>query len=335
MKLLSRLSCHSFASVSFVLAVLRPADTKAADTDATTLAAAKQLHQEAVVALDARRFDVACPKFEKVVQMIPEGYGARLSLGECYEGAGKLASAWRAYVLVEESSPKPEQRVRARTKSQALSPRLARLRVTATDDLLKLENLEVKFDSTLLSKAVVNNLFPVDRGEHTLLVRAAGHEPWTKILAPIDDGDEVNVEIPMLTKLAAAPKIQKTQNGWTQKTPSSAWSAQQWAGLAVGVTGLIGVAIGGIFGIQAIQLRNESNAGERCRPDDFCTQEGFDLRTKSIASGNWSTGLMLGGAGIAALGAILWISAPNSQHHVHVRGEAGIQRGHIEVHVSF
>lgn len=308
--------------------------TRAAEVDANTLAAAKQLHQEAMAALEAHQFASACPKLEQVVRMIPEGYGARLSLGECYESAGQLASAWQAFVIVEESSPKPEQRGEARSRANALFPKLARLVLIVPQELSKIEDLEIRLNKAKLAKTVLNTPFPVDRGMHTISVQARGYQPWKRTLSLIENGEKAEVEIPMLAK-SVPSAAGKDARDLRQETQASAWSTQRWAGLIIGIAGFAGLITGSAFGIEAIQLRNASNAGGKCRADDFCTPEGFELRTKSIDSGNWSTGFVAGGAAAAALGAALWLSAPKSQGTVRLAGTVGTTHGKLELQVTW
>src|SRR4051812_41118484 len=73
----------------------RPSIAAAQEKDPHALAV--QLFEEAGRAMDRGAFEYACPKFAKVVELEPEKLGAKLALGDCYEQAGKLASALEVY----------------------------------------------------------------------------------------------------------------------------------------------------------------------------------------------------------------------------------------------
>src|SRR5271156_4573673 len=60
-------------------------------------AMAESLFRDGKKLLEERRFDEACPKFKESSRLGPAS-GVELALGLCYEGQGKTASAWGAYV---------------------------------------------------------------------------------------------------------------------------------------------------------------------------------------------------------------------------------------------
>jgi thioredoxin-like negative regulator of GroEL len=78
------------------------------------VAAAQALYDKAVEQMAAKSFAEACPKLEEVTRLMPEGLGAKLTLAECYEGQGKLASAWLQYALVEAAAGRADQGERQR-----------------------------------------------------------------------------------------------------------------------------------------------------------------------------------------------------------------------------
>src|SRR5690242_14919661 len=112
------------------LGLLAPAFARAQPVDSRKAAAAQALYDQATSEMDAKRYATACPKLEEVTRLIPEGLGAKLTLGECYESQGRLASAWTQYTLVSASAVKAgqsERSQRAAAKAAAIEPRLARL----------------------------------------------------------------------------------------------------------------------------------------------------------------------------------------------------------------
>lgn len=71
-----------------------------------------------------------CAKLEEAARLAPETLEAQLLLAECYEAAGKVASAWAQYRLVESAAARANQTERAKAaskKARTLAPRLATL----------------------------------------------------------------------------------------------------------------------------------------------------------------------------------------------------------------
>src|SRR5688572_17218152 len=82
------------AAALLVAAMCVPSLVHAQDTG--RVAAATVLFDEAIKALDAGRFDEACPKLAKSQELAPSG-GTLLALGDCYERSRRVASAWVAF----------------------------------------------------------------------------------------------------------------------------------------------------------------------------------------------------------------------------------------------
>ena len=85
-----------------------------------------------------------------------EGVGARITLAECYEGWGKLASAWTQYVAAEAMATNANQEERAKkaaAKAAAIKPRLATLTIQVPETLRKTPGLAVQRDGVLLNEA--------------------------------------------------------------------------------------------------------------------------------------------------------------------------------------
>src|SRR5262245_14421848 len=110
---------------------------------------AQALYEQAVAAMDKKDYASACPSLEEVVRLIPEGVGAKLTLAECYEGAGRLASAWTGYALAEAAAAKENQREReqkAHARAEALKPKLARLTIVVPEAVRALPGLAITRD---------------------------------------------------------------------------------------------------------------------------------------------------------------------------------------------
>ena len=81
-----------------LLVALASARTSLAQTSAADKATAQALYDEGKRLMDAGQYAQACPKFAESARLDPSS-GVELALGLCYEGQGKIASAWGAYVL--------------------------------------------------------------------------------------------------------------------------------------------------------------------------------------------------------------------------------------------
>ena len=78
------------------------------------------LYDEGRRLFEAKRYDLACPKFDASLQLNSEDIDVRGMLALCYERAGKLASAWAQF---------RELRVRAQRANRPDPLRVAAARV--------------------------------------------------------------------------------------------------------------------------------------------------------------------------------------------------------------
>lgn len=53
-----------------------------------------------------------------MTRLVPEGLGAKLTLAECYESQGKLASAWTQYTVVESMAARTGQAIVRRPQAK-------------------------------------------------------------------------------------------------------------------------------------------------------------------------------------------------------------------------
>lgn len=321
------------ATIAAIIAqlTLAAARVDAQDVAPEVLAAARALHDEAVVALDARDYAVACPKLEQVVRMIPHGLGAKMTLAECYEGAGRLASAWATYVAVEEGAAAQRQTDRvdaARSRAAALKPRLAQLTVIVPDALRALSDLQIRRDGVPVEQTVWGAAIPVDRGEHGIVATATGKRAWEMKVTVEADGAAVSVEIGLLEDDAPAVAPQPAPEPLPPAPPPPALpskrapppveaeagrgglGAQRVAGLIVGGAGLAALGVGTFFGFRAIAKKSDSEAGGHCHDGNVCDDVGFALRDEGYAAGNISTALFIVGGVAVAGGVTLFLTAP-------------------------
>lgn len=311
--------------------------------DAQRTAAAQALYDEAVKAIGAKDYATACPKLEEVVKLVPEGVGAKLSLASCYEDAGRLASAWTAYVVAEAAAAQAGQEARrkvAKGRAEALRPKLATLTVVVPEAARALPGLAIERDGIPVGPAQWGSAIPVDRGEHVVVVTAPSRPRMEKRVAIDADGAASVVDIGALIEQPAAeepPREERPGAGAGAAPPPQAagagaaappraakkepppvppasftWGPQRIAGVAAGGLGLVAVGVGSYFGVSALQKNNESNDGH-CRDGNICDATGVDLRERAMAAGTASTALFIAGGVALAGGVVLFATAPSGR----------------------
>jgi len=269
-----------------------PADPKAAG---------EALYERALKDLDEKRYAEACPKLEEVTRLLPEALGAKLTLAECYEQVGRLASAWKLYNQAAEISAAKKQNDREKKALRAaalLGPRLGRLRVVVPSAAAA-PGLVVKLDDVVLELKDGKAALPLDAGAHELTLSAPGYQVERRKVT-VTDGEETSVEdlrlspIPEAAPVVVAPPPvappRAGDTGGNASRPVWPW-----------VVGGVGVAAFGVGIGFVVDLGNT-----RAKLSDRCPNEKCYLGDDSLASvtslgdrANRDMGLALG---LGALG---------------------------------
>ena len=286
------------------LGALAPAAARAQTVDPQRVAAAQTLYEEATADMDAKRYVVACRKLEEVTRLVPDGLGAKLTLGDCYEAIGRRASAWAQYVAVEALAAKNGQHdrsARAAEKAAALRPKLATLVVEVPDAVRAIPGVAIARDGVPVGEVQWGTPMPVDAGGHEIVITAPGHRPLTMRVEALADGAKVKVTVKVPERAPEAPPGPK-------EPPERPWQRPVAIG-AMGV-GAAGVAAGALLGGLALAKNGASNADGHCDAKDFCDQTGFDLRNQARGFGNGSTAAIIAGGVVLAGGLVLFATAP-------------------------
>ncbi|WP_437729270.1 hypothetical protein [Sorangium sp. So ce861] len=268
---------------------------------------AQALYEQATAEMDAGSFESACGKLEEVTRLVPDGLGAKLTLGQCYEGWGKLASAWAQYTMVEAlaaEAGQAERSARAGAWAAALKPRLATLKVDVPEAVRAYPGLAITRDGVPLGKAQWGASLPVDAGEHEIVAKARNRKPWRRAAVVTADGEAVSVAIPALELDG------RDEAGGSR---SATGGAQRAAGLVIGGAGLLGAGVGVFFGVRAVVKLNESNAAGHCHDGNVCDEVGYEAREQAVAAGDVSTVLLLAGGAVLAGGVALFLTAPKPE----------------------
>lgn len=280
---------------------------------------AEALFSEGRRLLDEGKYDEACAKFAESQRLDP-GTGTLLNLANCYEQAGRFATAWSTWKEAASSARDAGQTDReqlARGKAAELEGKLARLTIEVPEEA-RVPGLVIKRDGEELTSAIWGTPLPVDAGTRKIEATAEGYLPFSTDIA-LTDGTAQKVAIP---KLEVDPNYQKQPE--TAPTPATAedrgtdpGKTQRIIGYVVGGVGIVGIGVGTYFGIDAINKNNDAHSNNQCNSTGTsCTETAYDQIEAARRSGTASSVAI--GVGAAALvgGFVLVITAPKASTQV-------------------
>lgn len=292
------------ASIALALTMIV---TAARAQDPQTISAAQVLFDDAIARMSKGRHAEACPKLEEAQRLLPDALGIKEQLGLCYEGAGRLASAWSEWRILEDLAGKASQAERLRMAVEhaaALRPRLATLTVEVPPELAAAPGLVVTRDGLETGRALWGTDVPVDKGSHEITATAPGRAPFRKKVE-VADGTKSSVRVVLPV---AAPE-QEPERPVVPGPEAPSGGGLRALGIGALAVGAAGVAAGAILGGLAIAKKDESNSGP-CMENNQCTPEGIDLRKGARALGDGSTAAIIAGGLLAAGGLTVVLLAP-------------------------
>jgi len=301
-------------SLSIAAALLAALALDARADEAANKAAAQALYDQGIKLMAAGKLTEACKKLEDSGKLF-DGLGTKGRLGECYEKSKRLASAWVQYrgalSLAEAKADPRAAELRARVAS--LEPRLSRLKIDVPATA-RVPGLKITRDGTELPEALWGTSLPVDGGVHMVEATSPGGS-WkgeTKVKEEHDDATIVVTLEPTRRGAPEAPPSATPPAASTQAPPPAPVqaSARRTTGLIVGGVGLVGLAVGGYFGLKTINKNSDSNADGHCNAANVCDKLGTSLRNDAKSAALLSDVFV--GVGAAALvgGVVLFVSAP-------------------------
>jgi hypothetical protein len=254
------------------------------------------LFQRAAELMEAEKYAEACEKFQASRELDPT-LGTMLYLADCYDLAGRTASAW---ALFQEASSK------ARHSSQAERERIAKERAADLQGRLSLLELRVKSEhdsagiellvnGVRVPAASLKTPLPVDPGSTRIEARAPDKKRWTTSLTMPPGPVTRVVEIPALESIPRPASVSRpaTQRAEPPRTESS---MQSTLGYVTGAAGIAALAVGGFFAYQAYDRNRQSKAECRSQDSNLCTKRGIELRDEAQASAALSTIATVSGA---------------------------------------
>jgi hypothetical protein len=274
---------------------------------------AEALFQEGKRLMADGNYAEACPKLAESQRLDP-GAGALTALALCHKAQGKTASAWSEFKEVLSLARRDGRKDREQVAQDGiveLEPKLSRLLLDVTREAIA-QGVEVRLDDTVVSRAVFGQPIPVDPGTHHLEARAPGKHPFSTTVDIAEAHDDKSVLVEALAPEPggeeAAPVRERGVN-YPLDVPHERdpGAVRRTAGYALAGLGVVGIAVGGVFGLHAIARESDSDAlcGSTCNDPDGL-QANADAR-RAAARAN-----VVLGAGLVALaaGVVLVLTAP-------------------------
>jgi hypothetical protein len=274
-----------------VVAMLGSFATSARAQPSTHAAAAEELFRAGRALIAQHRYKEACEKLA-LSQRLDPAVGTSLSLGECYSGQGRTASAWLAYrgaVAIAASHTDPRSAA-AEERANALEPQLSRLVVHMSDETSD-PDARIALDGESFARDAFHDPVPIDPGDHAIVVTAPGFKSWATHITVGALAGVATVEIPRLTPLPNADEIALEQ---------SRRATRRTAGFVLGGAGVVAVGVGSILGLQAIvKIRD---AHYVCPAPGACDDTGA-VHQNNVGGGYATASTILIPVGVALLGA--------------------------------
>jgi len=153
--------------------------------------------------MQAHDYANACPKLAESQRLDPSG-GTVFALALCYEGAGKLATAWATFneaLADARRSQRPDREAAAAEHVHTLEGRLTRLRIDVPHPV---PDLEVTRNGIPVGKVLWSTPVPIDPGTYTFEAHAPGRVPWKWSVNIDRPGGLFNFPVP---ELAPVPVV--------------------------------------------------------------------------------------------------------------------------------
>lgn len=270
----------------------------------TAEAKAEELFNKAVELSEQRNYAEACPLLAESHKLDPRA-STMFALADCERLGGKIASAvehFRAY-LKEYDVMKSDVRKRhgqransAKGYIKSLEPQLPMLKMSFFSGIP--DEFVLTIDGKVIHRISLDKDFPVDPGDHLIVVQVPGRTDSTQRIS-IANKEKKNIDL--VVGPVAAPNDDGDESRGT--------SPRKKIGFIVLGTGAAGLIFGGVMGGLAVGKKNIVD--EHCTGLN-CDADGFDAVNQGRTFGNLSTVGFAAGGVLAAVGAVLIITAPKS-----------------------
>jgi hypothetical protein len=300
------------SAVAAVMALSLAATPAFAQASAESRATARALGEQGQTALDAKDYKKAEDDFRRAEGLF-HAPTLLLGLARASAGEGKFVEAWEAYnrIILEANTSTPAFSAALDSAKQEIGTvenRRSRVVITVTGP----DAPHATLDDTAVSGDALGVAMFLNPGSHTVKVAADGFNPASQTFT-VAEGATANVSVPM-TKNPSVHVAPLPGAHGNDTTPTSTWSTQKTLAVVAGGVGVVGVALGSVFGL--IASSQASTAKNECMPGT-CTPDGHAAalsdHDSAATSGNVSTvAFIVGGVGLAT-GIVLWFTAPRAK----------------------
>ena len=268
-----------------------------AEPSALQRSTAEALFQQGVELTQTQNYAEACPKFEASLE-VDRAIGTMLRLADCYDRAGKSASAWGLFEQVAALAAGNSDETRldiARERLSDLEQRLSLIQLVFPEALAG-RALHVQLGAVVVPRAAAASPLPIDPGPAKLSVSEPGYATWRSTPVVPVGPSLIRVEVPVLEPTPIAPAAPSSA------PPAPESSIPAWS-YVLGAAGLAGMGVGGYLAYRA-HATNEDSLPE-CRPGDVnaCTPRGVQIRNDARALAHGST-ISFAAGGVALLAAV-------------------------------
>ena len=275
--------------------------------------AAQKLFDEALALMKAGKYAEACPRLAQSQKLDP-GMGTKFRLGECYESAGLVGSAYQLFRDVASDAKKAgraDREAQAQKRVSALESRVPWMTLVVPPEVAALADLSVKRDGEPAPRADWGRKVPVDPGAHTIIVTAAGKKPWQTTVRALEGGS-VEIHVSPLQDDAGKPAGAPATGPVAGDAPSPG-RAPRIAGIAVGAAGVVGIAVGAALGFVAKSKWDGALAGCQGGDKTRCTPAAIGDGSGAAGLATGSTVSFIAGGALVATGLIVFLTAPSSK----------------------
>lgn len=263
--------------------------------------------------MESGRYETACPRIEQSYRIDPR-IGALFALAECESKRGRIATAVARYdeYLTEHGKLPRDKKAKqgdraliARRQVDLLRPDLPRLTLVLPREAPR--DMVVRCDGAPVAEDALGAPIPLDPGAHVITTSTPGGA-LSEVRLTIARGQQIRLVLTLAPALAvttpppalspAAPAIAPEPAAPTEVHPTS---GRRVAAYVSGGIGLVGLAVGGVFG--GLALAQKSTVDANCKPTADpgtlgCHGDGYRASRNLQQFGLWSTvGFAVGLAG--------------------------------------
>jgi hypothetical protein len=331
------------AKLAFISGCLTFASVLQAEPTTADKATAQALFDQAKQLAGSGKLSEACPKFEESQRLDP-GIGTQFHLANCYEQAGRTASAWSLFLEVASGSHAQGQLERekvARARAAGLQAKLSKLTI-AVPEASRVSGLEVKRDGVPVGQAQWGAPLPLDPGDHAITASAFRKQPWQTAIRLPPNGGSTTVSIPVLQDApteTAPPSTAAVSTHPSTATPAAdsaarGSSGRRTLGMVVGGAGVAVMGTSVVLGLLAKSKFDTAQDGGHCDATG-CDPEGLQTQRDAVTRGNVATIVFAAGTGITVAGLILFLTAPKAEASSTTALAIGVTPGQLQLKGSF